>query len=267
MPALRLHIQYGMMSAQEKPSAIDLSPPQVSRLVSALCEPWMFYKRAVRGPLQTRAVFERVLGRHFAVWPGVLNPVTFRAGRYLAEYMARTPRLAIETGRSATALDLGTGCGILGVFAALRGYHVTATDIEPRAVSCARANAILNRVDERMRFFEGDLFDPINSQAFDVVVFNLPFFRGLGNTPLERAWMSPNVIDRCAAGLPTALGERGVAYFVLSSHGDARGLLEGLSQAGLQVERLTWRHFGVETLAIYAARHPLRHPSRTTRHP
>jgi methylase of polypeptide subunit release factors len=244
------------MSTPGVPQRIDVAaPPAVSRVVRALCEPWMRYKRAIHRPKQARAVFERVLDRHFVVWPGVLNPVTFRAGRYLAEFIAKTPRLDLKEGAGATALDLGTGCGILAVFAASRGYAVTATDIEGGAVSCARANAILNRVEDRTRVLHGDLFAPVEGQTFDVVMFNLPFFRGSARTPLERAWMSPDIIERCAAGLPAVLRPNGSAYFVLSSHGDAKGLLAALSGTGLAVERLTWRHFGVETLAIYNARY------------
>jgi methylase of polypeptide subunit release factors len=212
----------------------------------------MRYKRAVLGPRQSRAVFERVLRRDFVVWPGVLNPVTFRAGRYFAEFIARSPRLAPQS--DATALDLGTGCGILAVFAATRGYRVTAIDIEPAAVSCARANAILNRVEDRVLVLQGDLFAPIEGQTFDVVVFNLPFFRGHARTPLERAWTSPDVIDRCAAGLSTALKPNGAAYFVLSGHGDPKSMLAALAREAFSVERLAWRHFGVETMAIYSAR-------------
>ena len=33
-------------------------------------------------------------------------------------------------------------------------------------------------------------------------------------------------------------------------------MLDGLQAAGLAVERLTWRHFGAETMAIYKAVHP-----------
>jgi SAM-dependent methyltransferase len=256
MPALRLHLQHDMMSAQGIPKPMDApAPPAVSRFVRAVCQPWMLYKRAVLGARQKRPVFERVLRRHFVVWPGVLNPVTFRAGRYFAEFIARSPRLALGSGTAgATALDVGTGCGILAIFAADRGYKVTAIDIEPAAVSCARANAILNRVEDRVAVLQGDLFAPVGGQAFDVVVFNLPFFRGQARTPLERAWSSPNVIERCAAGLGAVLQADGTAYFVLSGHGDPKGMLAALAREGFFVERLAWRHFGVETMAIYAAR-------------
>lgn len=244
------------MSAPGIPRPVHApAPPAVSRFVRALCEPWMLYKRAVLGPRQSRPVLERVLHRHFVVWPGVLNPVTFRAGRYFAEFIARSPHLALESGTTgATALDVGTGCGILAIFAADRGHKVTAIDIEPAAVSCARANAILNRVEDRVTVLQGDLFAPVGGQSFDVVVFNLPFFRGQAHTPLERAWRSPDVIDRCAAGLGAVLKPNGTAYFVLSGHGDPKSMLAALAGEGFFVERLAWRHFGVETMAIYAAR-------------
>src|SRR5262245_39011924 len=118
-----------------------LPPPSVSSITRALCEPWMAYKRMTLRRRLSRAVFESVRGHEFVVWPGVLNPVIFRAGRYLAEFICDSPRLGIKGPPvEARALDIGTGCGILAVFAALRGYDVTAIDIEPGAVSCARAN-------------------------------------------------------------------------------------------------------------------------------
>lgn len=232
------------------------APPAVSGLIRRLCAPWMLCKRMFHRSRLSQTVTERVLGREFVVAPGVLNPVMFRAGRYFAEFIARTPRLTFDTTSTRpTALDIGTGCGILGVFAAVRGYSVTAIDIEPGAVACARANAKRNGVEKQMYVMEGDLFSPLDGDVFDIVVFNLPFFRGVAHTPLERAWRSPDIIERCAAGLPTVLAKGGTAYFVLSSHGDPRGMLAALSRAGLIVERLTWKHFGVETLAIYSARY------------
>ena len=230
------------------------APPAVSALVRRLCMPWMLCKRTILKSKLDRAVMERVRGRDFIVWPGVLNPVIFRAGRYLAEFLQHTPLLDVGKSES-SALDLGTGCGILAVFAAARGYDVTAVDIEPRAVSCARANAILNKLEDKVHVVEGDLFIPVAGRTFDLVVFNLPFFRGIPTSPFERAWKSPDVIERCAEGLPRMLKPGGLALFVLSSHGDPQAMLDGLAR-GLHVERLSWRHFGVETMAIYAARHP-----------
>jgi methylase of polypeptide subunit release factors len=217
--------------------------------------PWMLCKQMMLRPKLGRAVMERVKGRNIIVWPGVLNPVIFMAGRYLAEFILGTPLLDPGSRGQPSALDLGTGCGILGIFAAARGYDVTAVDIEPRAVSCAHANAILNKLEGRICIVESDLFASVGGMAFDLVVFNLPFFRGVPSNPFERAWKSPDVIERCAQGLPHALKPDGLALFVLSSRGDPEAMLSALAHVGLVVERLSWRHFGVETMAIYAARH------------
>jgi len=215
----------------------------------------MAIKRAVLRRRLGRSVFEHVLGRRLAIWPGVFNPVVFRSGRYIAEFVARTPLLN-NPGNGATALDMGTGCGILAVFAALRGFQVTAVDAVPEAVSCAHANAILNHVQDRVEVLAGDLFAPVSGRTFDLVVTSLPKFRGEPNTTFERSWRNPDIIDRFAAGLPNVLKPDGMALVVLTSHGDHEGMLSGLANAGLAVERLTWRHFGVETMAIYAARFP-----------
>jgi len=215
----------------------------------------MLLKRTLLRTKLKRAVMERVRSREFIVWPGVLNPVIFRAGQYLAEFLQDTLLIGTTKGVRPAALDLGTGCGVLAVFAAARGYEVTAIDIEPRAVSCARANAILNRLEDKIRVVEGDLFAPVSGQSFDLVVFNLPFFRGIPHTPFERAWKSPDIIERCAQGLPGVLKPGGLALFVLSSHGDPQAMLDEMSRSGLCVERVSLRHFGVETMAIYAARH------------
>ncbi len=226
-------------------------PPAVSKAVRLLCSPWTAMKRAYLRRRLGRAVFETVLGRRFAVWPGVFNPVVFRTGRFLAEFIAQSPLL--ETmGEFKTALDVGTGCGVLGITAAFRGYRVTAVDIVPEAVSCARANALLNRVP--VEILSGDLFAPVAGRRFDLVLFSLPKFRGTPTSTFEQSWRSPDVIDRLAEGLADVLAPGGTAYFVLTSHGDCEGMLNGLAQAGLTVERLYWRHFGVETLAVYSAR-------------
>lgn len=226
-------------------------PPPVSKALRLLCEPWMAVKRAYLRPRLKRPVHERVLGRSFAVWPGVFNPVVFRTGKFLADFIASSPLLEPRFAGS-TALDVGTGCGVLAIAAALRGHKVTAIDVVPETVACARANAALNKVDVEVHL--GDLFAPVAGRQFDVVLFSLPKFRGRPKSTFEITWRSPDIIDRLCAELPSVLAPGGTAYFVLTSHGDCEGMLNGLAGSGLAVERLMWRHFGVETLAVYAVK-------------
>lgn len=69
-------------------------------------------------------------------------------------------------------LDIGTGCGVHAIFAALAGADVTATDISARALEYARFNAALNGVEIKLK--EGSLAEPAEG-LYDVVVSNPPF--------------------------------------------------------------------------------------------
>lgn len=244
-------------------------PPPVSPVLRLLFEPWMAVKRRALRPRLSRPVYEQVLGRSFAVWPGVFNPVIFRTGKFLADFIATSPLLEPRPG--STALDVGTGCGVLAVAAALRGHQTTAIDVVPATVACARANAALNGVEVEVHL--GDLFTPVAGRQFDVVLFSLPKFRGQPKSTFEITWRSPDIIDRLCAELPSVLAPDGTAFFVLTNHGDCEGMLSGLAKSNLAVERVMWRHFGNETLAVYAVKRevdgirgegirPLRGPSK-----
>lgn len=88
------------------------------------------------------------------------------AGRTLAE---TTPRQPV-----ASALDLGTGCGIQAVLLARHAVQVVATDVSARALHFAAMNAQLNHVASRIEFRCGSLFGPA-PESFDLVVSNPPF--------------------------------------------------------------------------------------------
>ncbi len=75
-------------------------------------------------------------------------------------------------------LDIGTGSGCLAV--AVAKHHktaqVTAVDISPEALAVASANAGKHGVAERIRFLQGDLFEPISAdERFDFILSNPPY--------------------------------------------------------------------------------------------
>lgn len=75
-----------------------------------------------------------------------------------------------------SALDLGTGCGVVAMYLARGGVpKVTATDISERALTFARANAYLNGLSEYIDFRAGDLFSPLAGERFSLIVSNPPF--------------------------------------------------------------------------------------------
>ena len=74
----------------------------------------------------------------------------------------------------ASALDLGTGCGIQALHASRHAGRVVATDISVRALELAAFNARLNGVGN-IEFRHGSLFDPVARERFDHIVTNPPF--------------------------------------------------------------------------------------------
>ncbi|WP_295836047.1 methyltransferase [uncultured Microbacterium sp.] len=78
------------------------------------------------------------------------------------------------TRRAATALDLGTGCGIQALRLRRLVDRVVATDISERALRFTRLNALLNGVDG-IETRLGSLFEPIEGETFDRVASNPPF--------------------------------------------------------------------------------------------
>lgn len=118
-------------------------------------------------------------------------------------------RRVAEQGR-ALVVDLGTGAGNLAVALA---YHetacdVAASDISADALTLARRNARELGVEDRVRFFEGDLFAPFDTPQFsgsaDLVVCNPPYISSakVAAMPEEISRFEPRVaLDGGAFGI------------------------------------------------------------------
>ena len=74
-------------------------------------------------------------------------------------------------------LDLGTGSGAIALSLASELPHaeITATDLSVPALQIATENADHLHTRERIRFLAGDLFEPVASERFDLVVSNPPY--------------------------------------------------------------------------------------------
>jgi SAM-dependent methyltransferase len=167
---------------------------------------------------------------------GVFAPVR-------GEYVDLVARALSERGSRADgwrAFDLGTGTGVLAILLARAGARVLATDIDPRAVVCARENAARFGVGDRVDAVEADLFPPGRAR---LIVANPPWIPETPHGPLDRAVYDPGgaVLTRLIAGLPAHLAEGGEAWLVLSDLAERLGLrppgaLEALfEQAELRV--------------------------------
>jgi release factor glutamine methyltransferase len=98
----------------------------------------------------------------------------------------------LDVKKGERVLDIGTGCGILGIIAAEQASKVIAVDVNPYAVRCAKKNADLNDTRGKVAFIQGDLLAGINETAkFDLILFNAPYLprdEGESVSWINRAW-------------------------------------------------------------------------------
>lgn len=114
-------------------------------------------------------------------------------------------------------LDLGTGCGIQAIIAAEKASKVVATDINPHAIECARENAKLNNVELDLR--QGDLFEPVAGEKFDLIIFNLPYVP-VEEKPeewIDHSYVEGEVIKRFLEGYRNFLKPGGCCLVLVST--------------------------------------------------
>lgn len=87
---------------------------------------------------------------------------------------ARTLAAILPPVRAGSALDLGSGCGIVSLHLARLADRVVATDLSERALAMTRLTCALNGV-EHVETRQGDLWQPVAGERFDLVASNPPF--------------------------------------------------------------------------------------------
>ena len=84
--------------------------------------------------------------------------------------------LELSLANNARVLDLGTGTGAIALALGKErpAWQISGIDKSHDAVSLARSNAILNRL-ERVTFKQSDWFSQVAQQQFDLIVSNPPY--------------------------------------------------------------------------------------------
>jgi release factor glutamine methyltransferase len=166
------------------------------------------------------------------------------------------------------ALELGTGSGAvaLALLVERKRARVTATDISAAALELAARNADRLGLVDRIRLVEGDLFEPVAGERFDLVVSNPPYLaRGeaselapeIAHEPERALFSGPSgfeVIDRLVAGAPAALVPGG--WLALETAPDqAEPARAACERQGL-VEAAVVRDLGGRARVVVARRAP-----------
>jgi tRNA1(Val) A37 N6-methylase TrmN6 len=179
-------------------------------------------------------------GARIHPWYGVFSPIR---GEYL-QLVAEAPLPAATK----LAFDVGTGSGVLAAILAQRGVEtVIATDMDRRALSCARENLQRLRLDTKVEVVEADLFPPGRAQ---LVVCNPPWLPGRPSSAIEYAIYDPDsrMLKGFIDGVGAHLDDGGEAWLILSDLAEHLGLrrreqlLEWFERAALAViERIDTR--------------------------
>ena len=107
-------------------------------------------------------------------WKGRMGPLTLRISNTTFTPSTVSTLLAkeLQIDKGDVAIDIGCGSGILSIIAAKLGAsHVHAVDKSPDVVEVGRMNAEANGVGDRITFYKGDLFEPIDQGVkADVII-------------------------------------------------------------------------------------------------
>jgi len=159
-------------------------------------------------------------------------------------------------------LDMGTGCGILAVLAAKKAKKVVAIDINPYAIKCAEKNAKMNKVEKKIEFRLGDLFQPVMpDETFSLILFNAPYLPS--ELYEERCWIGRawaggpsgrKVIDRFVMNAPEFLTATGRILIIQSSLSDINKSMERFSEANLKSRVVAEVKFPFERIVLIEAK-------------
>lgn len=139
------------------------------------------------------------------------------------------------------AFDIGTGTGVLAAVLARRGVkRVIATEQDPRALACARANIDRLGLARQIEVVQADLF-PEGRAA--LVVCNPPWVPARPSSPLEHGIYDPEsrMLHGFLRALPEHLAPGGEGWLILSDLAEHLGLrtraelLAAFDDAGLRV--------------------------------
>jgi len=159
----------------------------------------------------------------------------------------------VEVSSGESFLEMGTGTGLVALHAAKLGARVTAADVNPNAVECARKNAASN--DIKLEVVRSDLFEKITG-SFDVIAFNPPYLPGTASSTswVEKAWAGgeegSEMAMRFLEGAWRHLAPGGRIYMVLSSVGGLMSLLKAAKER-YESEMLDEKHMFFESIFVY----------------
>jgi methylase of polypeptide subunit release factors len=171
------------------------------------------------------------LDKEFIVYPNTFWP--------FADSMPLVRHFRVAPGES--VLDVGTGSGVIGIFACYRGAsRVVGVDVNPAAIQSAMHNARMHGFADTMTVLQSDLFEALGDECFDIITANLPFRNKPAHDVVAMSqWDTEfRTNTRFFEGVARRLKPEGRIYFVQSNFGEISAMQRLAQAAGLQTREL-----------------------------
>ena len=166
--------------------------------------------------------------------------------------------LDIKQGQS--VLEIGTGSGIVAMYASRLTDSITVTDINLDACMLAENNFRQNGI-EGIEILFGNLFEPVKNRKFDVILFNTPYLPTEDdevlddtiNYAFDGGLNGRKVIDLFLDEVGDYLNDGGIVQLIQSSLSGNDETLSRLDELGFIAEIAEKEHFFFEDITLINA--------------
>ena len=166
--------------------------------------------------------------------------------------------LEIKSGQS--VLEIGTGSGIVAMYASRLTDSITVTDINSDACLLADRNFKDNNIGNIEILF-GNLFEPVKTRKFDVILFNTPYLPteedevidDTINYAFDGGLNGRKVIDVFLDEVGNHLNDGGIVQMIQSSLSGNRETLDKFDELGFIAEIKASEHFFFEDIVLFNA--------------
>jgi release factor glutamine methyltransferase len=154
-------------------------------------------------------------------------------------------------------LEIGTGTGLVAMYASKLTNKVTATDINYNALELAEKNITNNNI-KNIELLFGDLFEPVKNRKFDLIIFNTPYLPTSEEETLDNALNfafdggpdGRKVIDVFLNQVKNYLNPKGKVQLIQSSLSNIEKTIKKLNQNGFIAEIAESEKFFFEEIVL-----------------
>ncbi len=159
-----------------------------------------------------------------------------------------------------SVLEIGTGSGIVAMYASKLTDRITVTDINFDACRLAEMNFNENNI-ENIEILWGNLFEPVKNRKFDVILFNTPYLpteddevlQDTINYAFDGGLNGRKVIDLFLNEVKNYLNDGGIVQLIQSSLSGNEETLDKLDELGFIAEIAASEHFFFEDITLINA--------------